>query len=247
MFGAPEVVGVSGIAGGRGPVLLCRLSAGSRAISTAVLGGGIGPVRWWINVQVDRNYARADPAVHLREVAERLESAGRLASVGQVESAGPGVGMLTAARVDRWTAADDGGVHTVATVGLGLPAFAAAAEEIDWSAGPGTINLLVRVPVPLSDAALVNAVITATEAKTQALLEAGIPGTGTSSDALCIVCPEPVGPVGEHGVEDYGVEDYGGPRSRWGSKLARSVHRAVAAGTADWIDRHPPEDGRRRW
>ncbi len=206
-------------------MLWCRLPDAHRAISTAVLGGGIGAPRWWANVQVDRDYHRDDPIAHLREVADRLELTG------------PGVGMLTAARVDRWTTSSDNGVSTVATVGLGLPVPAAAPDEIDWWPMPGTINLLVRLPVPLSDAALVNAVVTATEAKTQALMEADVPGTGTSSDAVCIVCP----------AGGKATEDYGGPRSRWGARLARSVHRAVAAGTADWIDRHPPGDEHRRW
>lgn len=228
-LGTPELAEVPDVPGSRGPVLLSRFPQGHRAISTAVLGGGIGNANWWINVQVDRDYRRGDPLEHLRTVAARLALTGA------------GVGMLTAARIDRWTTADDSGVSTVATVGLGLPVLAASADDIDWTAAPGTINLLILVPAPLSDAALVNAVVTATEAKTQALLEAAVPGTGTSSDAVCIVCPVP---------EDSSrgaVEEYGGPRSRWGSRLARSVHSAVAAGTADWIARHPPGDDNRRW
>ena len=74
-------------------------------------------------------------------------------------------------------------------------------------------------PAPLGDAALVNAVVTATEAKTQALGEGGVPGTGTASDAIVVCCP-----TGS-------TERYGGPRSLWGARLARAVHRAVAAGT----------------
>jgi adenosylcobinamide amidohydrolase len=84
---------------------------------------------------------------------------------------------------------------------------------------PGTINVIVSVPVPLSDAAYVNAVMTATEAKTQALLEAGIRATGTASDAVCIAAPT----AGEQ-------EDFAGPRSLWGARVARAVHAAVHAG-----------------
>jgi len=75
-----------------------------------------------------------------------------------------------------------------------------------------------------------------TEAKTQALAEAGVPGTGTSSDAVCIACPaaEPAGPV----------EPFGGPRSPWGARAARAVHRAVAAGAAGWVERHGPHTPR---
>ena len=80
------------------------------------------------------------------------------------------------------------------------------------------------VPAPLADAALVNAVVTATEAKAQALLEAGVPGTGTASDAIVVCCPPG------------GTEAYGGPRSAWGARLARAVHGAVPPG----VERHGP-------
>jgi adenosylcobinamide amidohydrolase len=76
------------------------------------------------------------------------------------------------------------------------------------------------VPVALTGAALVNAVATATEAKTQALVEAGVPGTGTASDAVCVCCPTV--------AED--AELFAGPRSPWGARLARAVHAAVATG-----------------
>jgi adenosylcobinamide hydrolase len=89
-------------------------------------------------------------------------------------------------------------------------------ESIGAAPAAGTINLLVRLPVRLGDAALVNAVATATEAKVQALLDLGLHATGTATDAVCVVCP-PEGPP----------EPFGGPRSTWGARLARVVHAAV--------------------
>jgi len=65
----------------------------------------------------------------------------------------------------------------------------------------------------------VNAVMTVTEAKAQALLEMGVPGTGTASDAVCVACA----PYGT-------VETFAGPRSRIGAPLARAVHAAVRHG-----------------
>ena len=62
--------------------------------------------------------------------------------------------------------------------------------------------------------------MTVTEAKAQALWEAGVAGTGTPSDAVAVLCP-PSGPA----------EAFGGPRSRYGSRLARAVHRAVLDGS----------------
>ena len=91
---------------------------------------------------------------------------------------------------------------------------------------PGTINIVVAVPVELSDAALVNAVVTATEAKTQALLEAGFPCTGTASDAICVAAAAGGTP-----------EVFGGPRSTWGARIARTVHAAVRAGALDYASR----------
>jgi adenosylcobinamide amidohydrolase len=77
----------------------------------------------------------------------------------------------------------------------------------------------VQLPVRFTEAALLNALCTATEAKSQALFEAGVPGTGTASDAVTVVCPL----AGA-------AEEFAGPRSAWGARLARTVHAAVLAG-----------------
>ena len=212
------------------PVLVWQPGPGWRGVSSAVQGGGLGPLQWWLNGQVDRVYRHPDPAAHLRAIASGLGLSG------------PGVGMLTAADVRTATRSQDGGVSVTATVGLGLPVFAAASDQViateTAAVTPGTINLLIVVPVPLSDAALVNTVITATEAKAQALSHARVPGTGTSSDAVCVACPV---------AQDAPPEPYGGPRSPWGIRVARAVYAAVAAGTAQWVARHPQGDPHRPW
>lgn len=206
--------------GARLASLLWECGPGWRAISSAMLGGGIGPVGWVLNAQVAGGYARMDPVAHLLEMAPP----------------GPGVGMLTAAAVDRFTTAADGGVEVAATIGLRVPTWAAAPEgtpdpELAPMYLPGTINIVVAVPVAMTDAALVNAVMTVTEAKTQALAEEGFPGTGTASDAVCVAVRD--GVVGGGG----GAELFGGPRSTWGARVARAVHDAVRQGTRDWMDR----------
>lgn len=192
--------------------LLWEFGPGWRMISSAVLGGGIGPRAWVLNAQVAAGYARMDPAEHL-------------AALGPP---GDGVGMMTAARVDRYAQAEDGGVRAVATVGLRVPTWAAApvgAPDPELvPPAPGTVNIVAVLPVPMTDAALVNAVMTVTEAKTQALCELGFPGTGTASDAVCVAVPC-------HGPR----EVFGGPRSTWGARLARAVHAAVRQGAAEWL------------
>ena len=190
------------------PALAWRPPAPVRVAATSVLGGGIGERAWFLNATVPADYPAADPEGDLRELA---------AAMGL---AGDGVGMLTAKDVRAAVRVDEGGVRVLATVGLGWPTWAAAPDGDDGRAqAAGTVNVLVVVPAALGDAALVNAVATATEAKVQALLEAGVDGTGTASDAVCVAAASE-GPV----------EPYGGPRSRWGAPLARAVHRAVLRG-----------------
>ncbi|WP_433254908.1 adenosylcobinamide amidohydrolase [Streptosporangium sp. CA-135522] len=201
--------------GARLASLLWEFGPGWRAISSAMVGGGIGPVEWVLNAQVIGGYSRMDPVDHILGMAPP----------------GPGVGMLTAASVERFTRAADGGAEATATVGLRVPTWAAAPEgvadpELAPMYLPGTINIVVAVPVAMSDAALVNAVMTVTEAKAQALLEAGLPCTGTASDAVCVA------------VRDDGPEElFGGPRSTWGARVARAVHDAVRRGAHDWVNR----------
>jgi adenosylcobinamide amidohydrolase len=130
--------------------------------------------------------------------------------------------MLTAADVRAHTDATDGGVEVISTVGLGHPILAAAPHDHRPMELVGTINIVVLVPEGLSDAALVNAVATATEAKAQALRDLGVDATGTATDAVCVVCPH-----------DGVAATFGGPRSVWGSRIARAVHTSVLAGGRD--------------
>jgi len=196
--------------------LLWEFGPGWRMISSALLGGGIGERAWVLNAQVVAGYARMDPVDHL-------------ISLGPAQ--GAGVGMMTAASVDRYVHAADGGAQAWATVGLRVPTWAAVPEgHQDPELAPirvGTVNIVVRLPVAMTDAALVNTVMTVTEAKTQALLEAGFEGTGTASDAVCVAVPAE-GPQ----------ELFGGPRSEWGARVARAVHTAVLRGAEAWRSHH---------
>jgi adenosylcobinamide hydrolase len=189
------------------PVLVWRFSSPMLAISSAPVGGGIGTRSWVVNAQVPRDYERTDLSAHVREIATANGCAG------------DGVGMLTAATVDGVSSASEAGFEAWATVGLRLVTWAADTNDRAFEWTPGTINVVAHLPVRCTDAALVNAVMTATEAKTQALFERQVPGTGTASDAVCIVCPA-----------SGAAEPFAGPRSDVGATLARVVHAAVAGG-----------------
>jgi adenosylcobinamide hydrolase len=221
------------------PVLLWQFAEPRLCISSGPLGGGIGARDWVVNATVPLDYDRTDPDRHLIEIGTALKLVGT------------GCGLLTAVDVTRHHLAADGGVHAAATVGLSSPAWAAAADHhfrrelpsgvrttvfADYQTVEyrpltggdeyrvGTINVVVAVPVRLSQAALVNAVATATEAKAQALYEAGVRATGTASDAIVVHCPP-----------DGTAETYGGPRSAFGARIARAVHTSVLAGARSWI------------
>ncbi|MGW0504733.1 adenosylcobinamide amidohydrolase [Micromonospora sp. NPDC003241] len=200
------------------PLLVWRAVRPLRAVGTGPLGGGLGVRRWVLNATVPMSYDRDDPADHLAGMARRLGLDG------------PGVGLLTGVDVTEVVARTDTGVQVWATVGLGTPVPAAAPDVAAPAQRVGTVNIVVYVPARLGDAALVNAVATATEAKVQAISDLGLPGTGTPTDAVTVLCP-PDGPVSA----------YGGPRSAWGAPLARAVHAAVAAVGTDtvvpWSDR----------
>lgn len=223
-------------AGRRWPLHVWRFDRPLRAISSAPYGGGLGERHWVLNATVPRDYDRHDPDAHVAELAAGLGLTGA------------GTGMLTAVDVNEATVAAVDGVSVVATVGLGYPTRAAdpdpgaeAAADLgsDAAAAPadaarvgsitvGTINIVAFLPVPLSDAALVNAVATVTEAKVQALADYGLNATGTATDAVFLACPVPGGAV---------AEPYGGPRSTWGWRLARAVHAAIIDGTRRWHER----------
>ncbi|WP_432127292.1 adenosylcobinamide amidohydrolase [Streptomyces sp. bgisy082] len=193
------------------PLLVWVPGPGVRMVSSAVLGGGIGEREWVVNAQVPPGYDRLDPVAHLRELAS---GAGL---------SGPGVGLMTAASVADRRHAVDGGAHAVVTAGIGVRGWAAAPGVGGVAVPrPGTINIIVSLPVPLTDAALVNAVATATEAKTQALVGLGADASGTPTDAVCVAAPS----TGGDGAGSF-AEPFAGPRSLWGARLARAVHRAT--------------------
>ena len=197
--------------------LLWRCESQRHQLSCAPVGGGLSVVDWVVNLEVDGQYARHDLAVHAAEVSSHLGLAGQ------------GVTMLTAADVGAVVSAAEQGVRVDVTVGISTPTWAAAESFDEGNVGPGTINIVVQLPISLTAAAAVNVVITATEAKSQALIEHGVAGTGTATDAVVVLWPKE--------VENSEPIQFGGPRSQWGGSVARVVHGAVGRGIQDWRKR----------
>ncbi|WP_020498479.1 adenosylcobinamide amidohydrolase [Sciscionella marina] len=198
----PELVVAQGF-----PALVWRFAEPVRLISSGPYGGGLGERAWVLNASV-RAYYDGDPVGYLRTLA------------GELGCAGHGTALMTAVDVTGAVTVTDGPVRVTVTTGVGQPTYAA---EFGGTAVTGervgTINILGSLGVRVSDAGMINAVATATEAKTQALADAGVPGTGTCTDAVALWC-------GREGPEQV----YGGPRSAIGAPLARAVYRAIRAG-----------------
>ena len=190
------------------------------------LGARCRTLGWCLNAP---GFGEAD-TVHWREVRDAdlgpdLDAgawlAGELAASGR---AGPC--FVTSRDLSRFEAQEGGSVRVVATVGLGN------AERIGHRAGmgAGTINVLARLEVPLSDGALVEALSLLVEARTAAVMEHGPGGpggrmTGTGTDCALVAAPPGDGRhVGKH--------------TEIGAALGRTAYDAVAAGVRAWMEEH---------
>lgn len=190
-------------------------------LSSAVVNGGLTRARAVVNLRVRKNDPCLDPPGMLAEYARR-------AAVPA-----PCVGLLTSAWTQYAVQAAATGVGlaalAVATVGLSnrLAAGRSPVPAPAWS--PATINTIVVIDAAPTPAALVNALITATEVKALALLESGLcgpdggPVTGTSTDAI-VIAATGRGPRCE----------FGGPLSALGWTVARAVQDAMARGIGIW-------------
>ncbi|HID33295.1 MAG TPA: hypothetical protein EYP25_01755 [Anaerolineae bacterium] len=181
-------------------------------LSSAVVGGGFLHARVILNRHVSKNYDHPHPDQDLRAFAARLG----------VEE--PFVGLMTAAYLDRTQVIelDDRGLRLALVMTAGFSN--ATAAGLSPPAGPehrplpGTINLILLLDAALSPAAMVNAVITATEAKTAAIrawalrTPDGLPATGTSTDAVVVACTGRGEPL-----------PYAGPATPVGHLIARAV------------------------
>lgn len=138
--------------------------------------------RYLLNRHVHRDYNCAEPAADL--VAFARERGITEAFVGQMTAVSLHKAQVRTLRAEALTVAVvvTAGISNTTTPGLSPPAMT----------GPGTINLILLIDACLTPAAMVNAVITATEVKTQVLMARGIrtpegdAATGTSTDAVAV-------------------------------------------------------------
>lgn len=169
-----------------------------------------------------------------RDVRDWL--AGELAARGAADA----ICLLTSRRIDSYTTARARAgtveAEVLATVGL------SNAERVgyhtdrsgrDWSrditpavAPYGTVNIAMRLTLPLSQTGLLEALSIATQARTAAIMDAAVLlpegiASGTGTDCIAVAAPE-------------GTEDYAGLHTDCGLALGRAVYDAVRRGAEDW-------------
>lgn len=194
-----------------------------KVLGSAVLGGNLRWARYIINHSVDKNYQGSNPEQDLKQVAERLQLGHDV------------LGMMTAVSVTH-TVLSNGrqkelSVATLCTAGIGNPGVAGLPiKKVSGKYQPGTINLILLIDGDLTDSAMVNAIITATEAKTRALFNAKIslPSgeriTGTTTDAIVVACTGRGEPL-----------PYAGTATDLGYLIGRTVYKAVMQGVNTYL------------
>jgi adenosylcobinamide hydrolase len=195
-------------------------------LNSSIWGGGFGKHHVIVNRQVDKSYQCADPVDDMRRF---LHNNGELPDQT--------AGMLTAACVrdagycaERLALDDNPAgaaylqVSSWVTVGLGNTARAGHTKNTGVLY-PGTINIIVLVDGRMTDSAMINAVITATEAKTALLqdLQIKVSGedvfaTGTTTDAVVIAATQ-------RGAS----YAYAGTATKLGYLIGKTVYNAAKA------------------
>jgi len=208
------------------PFLLWTLPAPMKTLSWALEGGGFAKTQQLCWIQVSPQDLTLDTCPRSFLKAAMLEC-----------SAANGLGFMTSARLAHFAHAvaqvGETTATAVVTVGLGnaLRAGDPSYQIRRW----GTINCACLVDVPLSAEAMLEAMVISAEAKTAAVMDAGVrsvmsglPATGTGTDCHAIVCPD----KSEELV-------YAGKHTDVGSAIGAAVFDAVSRGIQSWILHHP--------
>ncbi len=181
-------------------------------LSSAIVGSGFQRVHHILNFHVDKNYYGPNPKADLQAFARRMDIDGRF------------IGLLTAVNLNkaRLVFLQEGGLRVGVLVTAGVSNAACAGITPPFSRQPGTINIVLLLDARLTRAAMLNAVITATEAKSAILGEMhirtahGDPATGTSTDTITVAA-----------TGKGKLQSYAGPVTTLGWLIARVVRQAV--------------------
>lgn len=181
-------------------------------LSSAIVGGGYSSTHHIINAYVDKDFHTDDPQAWLHDLAKTIH-------INETF-----IGLLTAVKLHKVRVAtmqvENLTVSAIITAGVGNAS--SAGITLPFSSQPSTINTILLLDANLTQAAMLNAVITATEAKTAMLKEKNIltldgdSATGTSTDTVTIAC-----------TGNGNLQSYASPVTTIGWLIARSVRQAL--------------------
>ncbi|MBC8164867.1 MAG: adenosylcobinamide amidohydrolase [Bryobacteraceae bacterium] len=200
--------------------LIARFSQPWNVLSWCVVNGGFQRTKTvaWL-------YLRDN------EIATVTDTADWIRAAMHAEGLSDAVSFMTSRRAHTWveTSAREGDCQTWAIGTIGLSNALRVGDPAGKSSC-GTINLLVCVNTPLTTEAALEALCIATEGKTLAMLESGMPSvasqapaTGTGTDYLAVAWPVTGSPT-----------PYSGKHTAAGAAIGRAAFATVAEGIARW-------------
>lgn len=188
-------------------------------LSSAIYGGGLGKIDRIANIYVDRLYNCSHPEQDIKQMFH--EWGYSLKSTA---------GLLTAVRLEYAAVLEetdkDASVFCCTTAGVSNGARAGSARTTYPVYQPGTINIMLVIDARMTQAAMVNAIITAVEAKTAALSDLGIRdaengliATGTTTDSIVLGVSQSNAYPADH--------RYCGTATDLGAAIGRTVYGTV--------------------
>ena len=212
--------------------LIVRFSPPRRVLSSAVRGGGIGWADAIINHQVKKSLdaVKKGKPDHL-ELGDPSRTLGKIAQ--QLGLSGRCVGLMTMVNLDHLILKREeaAGLWVEGFFTVGVTNAVRAGEPVSdpsLPTQPGTINIILVTNAKLGMAALVGAVMVATESKAASLIDARITSstgfgvaTGTGTDSLVFA-------IGD------------GPRLRYSgthTKIGELIGKVVARGVGEGLEK----------
>lgn len=140
------------------------------------------------------------------------------------------IAFLTSRDVSCYTqaSAHAGATHARCVATVGLSNAERVGHRMDRTAQDwGTINIAVRLSTSLSQVGLIEALSIAAQARTAAIIDAGLPlssgiATGTGTDCIAVAAPP-------------GTQDYAGLHTELGEAIGAAVYRATSLGAKEWM------------
>jgi iron complex transport system ATP-binding protein len=196
--------------------IILQSSRPLKTISSGVTNAGTGWYKTFVNRHVSKNYNSDN---HHEEMQDYLQQIG-----AKKEET---VGMMTAVQLEDvcWGFYEEEtfSVFIVVTAGVGNAVDASMCDRHSFDHSPGTINTWVFINGRVSEAASIQGIMTATEAKVKALAAhnvkdpvTGSGATGTSTDSILIASTE-------EGV----LLEYAGTITPLGKRISKGVYECT--------------------